>query len=286
MLEQLEQRHELDNTLVVVTADNGMPFPRAKGQEYEYSNHLPLAIMWKQGIRQPGRVVEDYVSFIDFAPTFIELAGLTWEATGMQPSPGRSLTDIFFSEKSGRVNPQRDHVLIGKERHDVGRPRDVGYPIRGIVKNGLLYLQNFEIARWPAGNPETGYLNCDGSPTKSEILRSRTAAPSEPFWQWSFGKRPAEELYDVRRDPECLKNLAEQPAYDERKRELQEQLFTELRQQDDPRMFGRGNVFRRVPLRGQEHSELLRTLHERRAGPSRMGKPDGFRSGTARLIGQ
>jgi len=70
MLTLLEKRNLLDNTLIVVTADNGMPFPRIKGQEYEYSNHLPLAIMWKHGIRNPGRKVDDCVCFIDFAPTF------------------------------------------------------------------------------------------------------------------------------------------------------------------------------------------------------------------------
>ena len=55
MLDMLEEMGELDNTLVIATADNGMPFPRVKGQVYEYSNHLPLAIMWKVGIKNPGR---------------------------------------------------------------------------------------------------------------------------------------------------------------------------------------------------------------------------------------
>ena len=243
MIQLIESRSMLDNTLIVVTADNGMPFPRIKGQEYELSNHLPLAIMWKDGIRNPGRTIDDYVSFIDFAPTFIELAGLTWNQTGMKPSPGTSLTDIFFSEISGQVNRRRDHVLIGKERHDVGRPQDRGYPIRGIVKNGMLYLHNFEISRWPAGNPETGYLNCDGSPTKTEVLQTRTSETLRHFWQDCFGMRPAEELYDVSQDPECMNNLAQQPEYATLRGELKEQLFRELKQQEDPRMFGRGDVF-------------------------------------------
>ena len=74
MLTLLEEQGELENTVVIVTSDNGMPFPRIKGQVYEYSNHLPLAIMWKDGIRNPGRSVDDFVNFIDFAPTFLELA--------------------------------------------------------------------------------------------------------------------------------------------------------------------------------------------------------------------
>ena len=130
MLRKLEEIGELENTIVIVTADNGMPFPRIKGQEYEYSNHLPLAICWPNGIKNPGRIVDDFVNFIDFVPTYLELTGLTAEQVGMQPTTGNSLTDIFYSKKDGRVNPERDFVLIGKELHDIGRPNDQGYPIR------------------------------------------------------------------------------------------------------------------------------------------------------------
>jgi N-sulfoglucosamine sulfohydrolase len=243
MLAMLEERGLLDNTIVIVTSDHGMPFPRAKGQAYDASNHVPLAVMWKQGIKAPGRTVSDYVSFTDFAPTMIELAGLKWNQTGMQPTIGRSLTDILFANKEGRSNPARDHVLVGKERHDIGRPNDVGYPIRGIHKDNLLYLRNYEIDRWPAGNPETGYLNCDGGATKTAILQARRAGEEKRHWQMAFGKRPAEELYDVSQDPDCLSNLANDPQYRVRKQKLQQQMERELKAQGDPRLFGRGHIF-------------------------------------------
>jgi len=255
MLELLTKRGQLENTLVIVTADNGMPFPRVKGQEYERSNHMPLAIMWMKGIKNPGRTIDDFVNFIDFAPTFIELAGISWKATGMQPTPGKGLTSIFSSNRSGLIDPDRDHVLIGKERHDIGRPHDWGYPIRGIFKGDLLYLCNFEPTRWPAGNPETGYLNCDGSPTKTLILKQRTVPGHEYFWFWAFGKRPLEELYDIKRDPQCMNNLAESPVYAEIKNRLRQQLTRELKSQHDPRMFGNGHVFEEYPYAdaGQRH---------------------------------
>src|SRR5690606_28094927 len=167
----LEARGELENTLIVVTSDNGMPFPRVKGQAYEYSNHLPLAIFWPGGIRHPGRTIDDFISFTDLAPTFLELAGIPAERSGMQPIAGESFGDILFSEKEGMVDPGRNFVLLGKERHDVGRPEDKGYPIRGIVRDSMLYLRNFQTDRWPAGNPETGYMNTDGSPAKTVILK-------------------------------------------------------------------------------------------------------------------
>ena len=243
MLESLEKRGLLDNTLVIVTSDHGMPFPRSKGNAYEVSNHVPLAMMWKGGIVKPGRVIDDFVSFIDVAPTFIELAGLTWAETKMAESPGRSLTEFFRSEKSGLVNPARDHVLVGKERTDIGRPHDEGYPTRGIIKDGLLYLHNFEPTRWPAGNPETGYLDCDGGATKSFILAAHRENPTNESWQLCFGLRPADELYDLKRDPDCVNNLALKAEAAEQRARLHDALFAELKAQGDPRVIGDGSVF-------------------------------------------
>ena len=243
MLDLLEKNGELDNTLIIVTADNGMPFPRIKGQEYELSNHLPLAIMWKNGIKNPGRIVDDFVNFIDFAPTYFELASLDPSETGMQSIQGQSLTDIFFSENSGTVTTYRDHVLIGKERHDIGRPHDWGYPIRGIVKDGFLLINNYEPKRWPAGNPETGYLNCDGSPTKTVLLQRRINSETFKYWDWSFGKKPPEELYKIDEDPECMNNLATNAEYTGLKNTLLAQMKKELTAQGDPRMAGNGHIF-------------------------------------------
>ncbi len=251
MLQKLEEKGELENTIVIVTADNGMPFPRIKGQVYEYSNHLPLAIMWPKGIKNPGRVVNDFVNFIDFTPTYLEVAGLTAEETGMQPVTGRSLTDIFNSEESGRVVSERDFVLVGKERHDVGRPDDQGYPVRGIITDGFLYLRNFKTDRWPAGNPETGYLNTDGSPTKTYVLDTRRKKGIMEFWQLNFGKRTGEELYNIDKDPYCMINLAEDEKYDELKAQMKKEMIQKLTQQADPRMLGNGDIFDNYEYSGE-----------------------------------
>jgi arylsulfatase A-like enzyme len=259
MLELLEQRGQLDNTLVVVTSDNGMPFPRSKGHTYQISNRMPLAVMWKKGIVKPGRTVDDYVSFIDFAPTFVDLAGIEWAATGMQPATGRSLRNIFQSEQAGRIDPARDHVLLGRERNDVGRPNDQGYPVRAILQDDGLYLRNFEPARWPACNPETGYLDTDGGPTKTEVLKTRTTADQKKFWDLSFGKRDGEELYDLKKDPDCLNNLIGQAEYQARKAQLEKRLMDALREQNDPRVVGQGSVFDNYPY----SNEAQRNFYER-----------------------
>jgi N-sulfoglucosamine sulfohydrolase len=256
MLKILEEKGELDNTIVIVTADNGMPFPRVKGQAYEYSNHMPLAIMWGKGIKNPGRTIYDYISFIDFAPTLLETAGIGIESSGMQPVEGKSLAEIFYSKKNKFVDKDRDFVLIGKERHDVGRPDDAGYPIRGIVKGGFLYVKNYKQERWPAGNPETGYLNVDGSPTKTLILDMRRSGKSIEYWKLSFGKRLDDELYDLGADPDCIVNLTSNAGYNPVKRRLNELLYTELLEQGDPRVYGKGDVFDSYPYANKDTKDF------------------------------
>ncbi len=244
MLKMLEEKGLLENTLIVVTADNGMPFPRIKGQEYELSNHLPLAMMWPKGIKNPGRVIDDFVSFTDYAPTFLDIAGVSPKKSGMQPMEGNSLLPLLLDQPGAKG---RDFMVIGKERHDMGRINDEGYPIRGILKDGFLYLKNYHIDRWPAGNPETGYMDCDGSPTKSFILNDRRPKGQSWYWNFSFGKRQAEELYQISSDPECLNNLADKQEYSVIKTKLAKQMTDELIREKDPRIMGNGDIFDTYP---------------------------------------
>lgn len=243
MIAELEKRNLLDDTLIIVTSDHGMPFPRVKGYAYHDSNHIPLAIRWPAGIKHPARTIDDFVDFSDIAPTILDYVGISYGESGMQPMIGRSLRPLFESDRSGTIDPKRDYVLIGKERTDVGRPHDWGYPIRGIVTRDFLYLRNYEPSRWPAGNPETGYLDTDSSPTKSLILRRGRANRNDDFWRLCFGMRPSEELYDLRTDPDCTQNRAGEPAWARTKTDLSERMIAELKRQEDPRMFGRGEVF-------------------------------------------
>ena len=244
MMNELERRGVLENTIIIFTSDHGMPFPRVKAQEYIYSNQVPLAIMWGKNIKNPGRTVKDMVSFIDFTSTFLEVAGIDNQKSGMQSSPGKSLTDIFYSEKDGQVNPERDFVLIGKERHDYSRPNNQGYPIRGIISEDYLYLYNYDISLWPAGNPEIGYLDIDGSPTKTEILNLFRNGTEDKYWQWSMGKRTTnEEFFNIKNDKECMTNLAFEPDLQDLKQQMKNRMEQMLKDQKDPRIFGNGNVF-------------------------------------------
>jgi N-sulfoglucosamine sulfohydrolase len=233
ILTALEETGELDRTLVVVTSDHGAPFPRIKGQIYEHGFHLPLAIRWA-GHVQAGRTVEDFINVRDFMPTFLEAAGVE------RPDSvtGTSFLGILESDESGWVDRSRNRMLIGKERHDIGRPFDWGYPVRAIRTPEYLYIHNYEPGRWPAGNPETGYRNCDASPTMDLILRS-----FNEYYSLSFGMRPREELYRITDDPDCVNNLAESAEHRQAKEDLREEMEQKLRDEEDPRMFGRGEIF-------------------------------------------
>lgn len=245
VLKKLEEIGELDNTLIVVTSDHGMPFPRVKGQIYEAGFHIPLAIRWGKNV-PAGRVVDDFINTRDFAPTFLEAAELQPAGT----MTGHSFVSVLKSTKTGIIDSTRNVMLIAKERHDIGRPNNAGYPVRAIRTREFLYVRNYEFDRWPAGNSETGYTNVDDGPTKELVTSS-----FDDYFRLSFGKRPAEELYRIDTDPECMKNLATAPEHAQTKRQLRERMEEMLRSEGDPRALGHADFFDTIEYVGpKKHS--------------------------------
>ncbi|MHC4854775.1 MAG: sulfatase family protein [Planctomycetota bacterium] len=234
---------ELNNTIVVVTADNGMPFPRAKANLYNMGIHVPMAIMWPNGINGTGRTVTDFISHIDLGPTFLEAVGLTVPAS----MSGNSLMNIFTSSASGRVDATRDCVVTGRERHTHARANNVGYPARSIKTDDYLYIRNFKPNRWPMGDPQDPYdavaADIDDSPSKTEVL----ASPGSQYYNLSCAKRPEEELFVLATDPECITNVADDPAYATVKLDLWKKLKAILAAQQDPRVMGNGDIFDSYP---------------------------------------
>lgn len=232
-LELLEERGELENTLVIVSSDHGMPFPFVKGQIHDDGFHLPLAMRWGKVIKS-GRVVNDFINVRDLAPTYVELAGLKPH----EQMTGRSIVNILRSPESGWVEQDRNVMLVGKERHDLGRPNDLGYPVRAIRTPEYLYVHNYHPERWPACNPETNFGNCDDSPTK-DVLKLLGGH----FYDLSFGLRPADELYRLSDDPRGVRNLANDPAFAPVVEELKYKMLGMLKEEQDPRALGDGAIF-------------------------------------------
>ena len=254
----LEERGELENTLIVVTGDNGIPFPRCKANLYDGGTRVPLAVRWGSGIRETGRTLDDFVSLSDFAPTFLELAGVEIP----EVMTGRSLVPLLASRKEGFVDPEnRDFVLTGKERHVPAQEGSMsGYPCRAIRTHDFLYIRNFKPDLWPAGTPnylkaELPYCwlgECGNGPTKTDMDDNRDLNENyRHLWELAFGKRPAEELYDCRKDPEQMVNLADDPEYAAIKQDLAGRLMEQLRMTGDPRVTGHPEVLEGNPYYGQ-----------------------------------
>ncbi|HBJ38359.1 MAG TPA: sulfatase [Planctomycetaceae bacterium] len=267
LINKLEEIGELDNTIIVVSGDHGAPgFPHGKCNLYDFGSSVPLAIRW--GVTDAatkGRVVDDLTSLTDLAPTFLEAAGVPVDKS----MTGRSLTPILTSTKSGQVDPNRDAVFIGRERH-VSNARDgfLPYPQRAIRTADFLYIVNFRPDRWPLGEPYR--LNGDNPPTADELTnRTRSTLPDEdsgptkawlvgqrdnPMWkafyERAYGKRPGEELYDLKADPDQIKNVAHQADYQNARENLSKRLMDELKRTGDPRVTNDGEFFENPPLAG------------------------------------
>lgn len=257
-LRLLEERGLLDNTLVVVTGDNGMPFPRCKSNNYDAGVRMPLAIMWGNGIRHPGRVLDDFVSLTDLAPTFLEVAGEEIP----EVMTGQSIVPLIESSGQGLVDAEnRSYVFHGKERHVPGQEDSMdGYPVRAIRSHDFLYIRNFEPDRWPSGTPNYRAAlipycwlgDCDNGPTKTYMVDHQNEDDlHRRLYDLAFAKRPAEELYDCRNDPGQLVNLADRPEYREVREEMTALLLEELEKTEDPRVVGGAELFDQVPYLGQ-----------------------------------
>jgi len=246
MMALLEKAGKLENTLVVMTGDNGWPFPRGKTNLYDGGVRQPLAVRWPARVKG-GRTVEDFINLSDLAPTFLEAAGLK----ALPEMTARSFLDVLTSGKSGRVDPARDRYIVGRERHHGGaRPGCLGYPMRAMRTGDYLYIRNFISDRWPAGDPP-GYADCDNGASKKYMVDHRDDPKVAPLYELSFGKRPAEEFYDCRKDPHQMKNVAADATLADAKKKIAADLEKYLADTKDPRIVG-GAKFDEYPYTGSE----------------------------------
>jgi N-sulfoglucosamine sulfohydrolase len=256
-LAKLKEIGELDNTIFVMSGDHGMPFPRCKGNLYDSGSRVPMAIRWGANLKKPGRKVDDFVSFTDIGPTFLQAAGVEIPRV----MTGKSMLSLLTSGKSGVSEPkEREFALYGKERHCPGQEENKGgYPCRAIRVHGYLYIRNFKPDRWPAGTPNwekaalrgAWLTDCDNGPTKTYMAVNKdTDAKNKRLWDLSFAKRPADELFDCKKDPEQLKNVATDPAYAEIMKKLAAKLMENLLLTGDPRVTGGGDKFDEYPYLG------------------------------------
>lgn len=264
LLRRLEEIGELDNTLVVVSGDHGAPgFPHGKCNLYDFGSRVSLAIRW--GGAKPGRVIDDLVSLADLAPTFLELSGVSIPDS----MTGRSLAGHLQSDLTGQIDPTWNEVFIGRERHVADARADyMPYPQRAIRTHEFLYIINFRPDRWPLGDPyrleedsspaveelteatRVTLPDEDAGPTKAWLVGMRNDPQWKKFFDAAYGKRPREELYDLRKDPYQINNVADDPVYAQQRVQLEQRLLNELVATEDPRMVDEGRFFETPPMSG------------------------------------
>ena len=261
LLDKLQETGQLKNTVVVVSGDHGAPgFPRGKCNLYDFGVHVPLAISGP-GV-MPGRVVDDFVNLMDLAPTFLEIG----DVAAPEVMTGKSLVPVLTSAKSGQVDPARNWVITGRERH-VASARDgaLPYPQRSIRTDEYLFILNFKPDRWPMGNPynvtateapahnalendtRATFADIDASPTKAWIVEHRNEQQWKQHYLLAFGRRPKEELYVLANDPDQIHNVAAEPEFAKVVSQLRKQLLDELKRVKDPRVTGDGSTFDKPP---------------------------------------
>lgn len=264
LIKKLEALGELDNTLIVVSGDHGAPgFPHGKCNLYDFGSGVSLAI--RGAGTKGGRVCDDLISLTDLAPTFLELGGVKIP----EAMTGRSLAGILRYEKSGVIEPARDAVFIGRERH-VENARDawLPYPQRAIRTAEFSLIINFQPDRWPLGEPyrldsanpptaeqiteqtRTTFPDDDAGPTKAWLVSQRNDPQWKTAYEHTYGKRPRLELYDLARDPHQMQNLATDPAHAATRNALEKRLLEELRRTHDPRVIDDGEFFETPPMSG------------------------------------
>ena len=252
LMEELKRIDAFENTILVVSGDHGIPgITRGKCSLYDLGTQVPLAIRWPKGITAKGRVVDDFVSLPDLAPTFLEAAGVEVPKN----MTAKSLSPIFKSNASGLIDSSRDSVFTGRERHVAhARTGNKPYPQRAIRTDRYLYIINFEPDRWPMGtgpgfgadqsampdyeilreNTFAAFGDLDASPTKAWIITHRDEAPN--FFEYAVGRAPRFELYDIKKDPHCIKNLASLETAKQIREDLHQRLTKELDRTGDPRI--------------------------------------------------
>jgi len=265
LVKRLEEIGELEKTVIVLSGDHGMPgVTNGKCNLYDHGTMVPLVVRWPG--TKAGRIIDDLVRLPDLMPTFLEIGGVKVP----ENLYGRSLASLVKSDRGGTIDETRDWAIVGRERHVFSaREGNLPYPMRALRTPDFLYVRNFMPDRWPMGAPgmarvlplnlerigaETriAYADMDASPTKTWLI----AHQDEAAWKWhvdlAFAKRPAEEFYDLRRDPDQIKNLADNPEYAAKKRELSERLLITLRTAGDPRVTGDGTTYDKPPFTDPE----------------------------------
>lgn len=208
ILDSLDACGQRDNTIVIFTSDHGLPFPRAKGTLYDPGIQVGFLARWPGEI-QCGAAANALTSNADVMPTLLDATDISL--------PERLQGESFLDALKGGAQAGRTAVFAEKTYHEHYDP------IRCVRTERYKFIRNFE---------ERPNLVMPSDIYNSTTRQSMT--DDEAFW----GRRPAEELYDLSADPGEVNNLAMEPGMQEIKRGLELQLIDWMSETEDPLLKG------------------------------------------------
>jgi len=230
-LAMLEKSGRAENTLVIVTSEQGPDLPGGKWTCYDYGLRTQFIARWP-GVIKPGSETDAIIQYVDVAPTLIELAGGAPRAidTGRPGAPdggngfdGRSFHDVL----KGKATEHNDlaygvHTTAGII---AGKP----YPVRSVRDRRFRYIVNLmPDAKFQNIMTEKNYENIWDSWVRDAATDTRAARLTRRYQH-----RPPEEFYDLEKDPFELNNLADKPEYREKMDAMRKQLDAWMDQQGD-----------------------------------------------------
>ncbi|MCM4171253.1 heparan N-sulfatase [Arenibacter sp. TNZ] len=194
---ELKAQKELDNTLIIIMSDNGRPFPHSKTRVNDRGMKTPFVMHWPKGIKNKGLSSHSLVSAVDIAPTLLTIAGIDY------PDQFQGISfDLLLIEPEHTF---RNYIYAEHNWHDYEAHE------RMVRNKDYMYILNSRPMK-----PQNGPLDAVGSPSFRELegLRDKgelSAIQADVF----MVPRPHEELYDYKRDPLQLLNVASLPEYKE-----------------------------------------------------------------------
>ncbi len=231
-LKQLEEDGLADDTIVFFYSDHGSGIPRHKRALYDSGVRVPLIVRFPEKYRhlapaKPGSAVGRLVSFVDFAPTVLSLAGV--------PIPKTMEGEAFLGPAAV---PPRDYVYLIRDRVD-----EVFEMSRGVRNKRFKYIRNFM--------PHRPYMDISEYCEPALMVRDWRRLAKEGSLHgakalYMQATKPIEELYDLEADPNELHNLADDPQYESVRRELHDVLIDFMIAHRDTGLLPEGDMFRRA----------------------------------------
>lgn len=213
ILRELKQE---ENTLIIWLSEQGSQLPFGKWTCYDMGIHSAAVVRWPGKIRA-GVESEALVSYVDIVPTFLEMAGGEPEAESLD---GRSFLPVLL----GQAQSHHESVFAINTTRGIYHGSEA-YGIRAVTDGDWLFIRNL--------HPQAKFQNmvthrdpifASWKTVDSDFARSRVER---------YVKRPAVELFNLKKDPWCLENLAGSPRLAKRKRELSRSLSAWMKEQGD-----------------------------------------------------